>query len=197
MTLRTDVSALYIDPRGPYPKLLADCWDESRDARAYAGPNPVVAHPPCGPWGPMRRRYEGTEHDLAPHALEIVRKLGGVLEHPCGSKLWEAGAMPPPGAGADVFGGRTMSVQQVAWGHTCRKPTWLYVVGVDPWAVARGMRTGGTPTHQIFGSPNSAPGHRHNPNLKAAHAAMRRRTPVLFAEFLILLAASVRPAVSA
>jgi len=31
--LRTDVSALYVDPRGPYQKLLADCWDKARDAR--------------------------------------------------------------------------------------------------------------------------------------------------------------------
>jgi hypothetical protein len=39
------VAALYIDERGPYPKLLgADrCWGESRDARLYGGPWPVVA----------------------------------------------------------------------------------------------------------------------------------------------------------
>ena len=42
-SLRTDVSVLYVDPRGPYPKLVADWWDAERDARNYAGPNPVVA----------------------------------------------------------------------------------------------------------------------------------------------------------
>ncbi len=41
--MRTDVSALFVSPRGPYPGLVADIWDEKRDARLYTGPNPVVA----------------------------------------------------------------------------------------------------------------------------------------------------------
>jgi hypothetical protein len=54
--LRT-VAALYIDPRGPYPKMpVVDCWDETRDADRYAGAAPIVAHPPCGPWGALRHR---------------------------------------------------------------------------------------------------------------------------------------------
>lgn len=46
------VSALFIDPTGYYPKLLGpeNCWDVIRDARTYAGPHPVVAHPPCQLW---------------------------------------------------------------------------------------------------------------------------------------------------
>lgn len=83
------IATLYVDPRGPYPKLGVDCWDATRDARKYAGPGPVVAHPPCGPWGGLRHLYEGTEHDCAPRAVEQVRCWGGVLEHPRNSKLWE------------------------------------------------------------------------------------------------------------
>jgi hypothetical protein len=46
------VSALFIDPKGIYPKLLGpeNCWDQARDARTYAGPHPVIAHPPCLLW---------------------------------------------------------------------------------------------------------------------------------------------------
>lgn len=50
------VAALFVDDsdRGIYPRLLgaAHCYGEThaRDARTYAGPHPVVAHPPCNLW---------------------------------------------------------------------------------------------------------------------------------------------------
>jgi len=42
------VAALYVETGGVYYGLPdVDPWDEERDARLYAGPWPVVAHPPC------------------------------------------------------------------------------------------------------------------------------------------------------
>ena len=78
------VAALYVDPRGPYPKLLGPemCWDEQRDARTYAGPWPVVAHPPCGPWGRLRHMCTKQDGSLAMLAIAQVRRWGGVLEQP-------------------------------------------------------------------------------------------------------------------
>ena len=45
------VAALYVQKGGAYYDLEGvDPWDEQRDARLYAGPHPVVAHPPCSRW---------------------------------------------------------------------------------------------------------------------------------------------------
>ena len=123
------VAALYIDPRGPYPRLLgkSNCWGLDRDATLYPGPHPVVAHPPCGPWGRIKHLYQGAEHELAPIAVEQVRTWGGVLEHPARSGLWKQCRLPLPYAGLDALGGFTVEVNQCDWGHVAPKKTWLYV----------------------------------------------------------------------
>ena len=51
------IAALYVQTGGAYYGLPdVDPWDEARDARLYAGPHPVVAHPPCGQWGVWARQ---------------------------------------------------------------------------------------------------------------------------------------------
>ena len=46
------VAALFVERDGAYYGLPnVDPWDAERDARTYAGPFPVVAHPPCERWG--------------------------------------------------------------------------------------------------------------------------------------------------
>jgi len=124
------VAALYIDPLGPYPKLPGvDCWDESRDARKYNGPHPVVAHPPCGPYSRLRWFCKHQPADCAPRAVEQVQRWGGVLEHPASSTLWQRCRLPLPGGLPDEFGGWSVELDQVSYGHRARKRTWLYVVG--------------------------------------------------------------------
>ena len=42
------VTSLYVQAGGAYYGIPdVDPWDETRDARLYQGPWPVVAHPPC------------------------------------------------------------------------------------------------------------------------------------------------------
>lgn len=189
------IAALYIDPRGPYPSLdNADCWDEARDARVYWGPHPVVAHPPCGPWGRLAHLYRGTEHDCAPRAVAQVREWGGVLEHPERSKLWEWEGLPLPGDATDAWGGRTYVVDQCDWGHVARKRTWLYVVRVNQRWVMRQLaarRGTGSPTHYVSGTRNpNRKGHGGlvPPGIKVCSAEQRKRTPLEFAKFLVELA---------
>lgn len=180
--VRTDVSALYVDPRGPYPKLVADWWDEKRDARNYAGPNPVVAHPPCGPWGRLKFLNKHQDPNLGPVAVYQVRGWGGVLEHPEHSSLWKACALPRPGELADEWGGHTVRVEQVAWGHRCKKATWLYGVGVS----FVGARTGGVVTHRVT---NGSRGDTSLPRIGSLEA---RSSPPAFAEWLLEIASHAR-----
>ena len=185
------VAALYVDPRGPYPTLEGvDCWDEARDARLYQGPHAVVAHPPCGPWSAtMRYAYGGSEHDCALRALEQVRAFGGVLEHPAWSVLFARCRLPRPGELPDEYGGRTIEVEQVRWGHVARKRTWLYLVGIsevdsdppprEPTHWCSGRRYGGDARSAADAVP---------PGIKVASAQQRRRTPEAFAQYLVSLA---------
>lgn len=199
-----DVAALFIDSNGPYPLIGGvDCWDVYRDARKYDGPHPVVAHPPCGPWGRLRPLYRGNEHDCAPRAVEQVRRWGGVLEHPAGSKLWEHCGLPVPPydyweedtSVHDSFGGYTIQIEQVEWGHVARKRTWLYLVGVPREALEAPPFPGREPTHRCGSTTiGREDGSRYRPpsNLKSASAEQRRRTPPLFAEYMVRLARKVR-----
>lgn len=185
------VAALYVERGGPYFTMDAvDPWCVDRDARTYPGPWPIVAHPPCGPWGELRHLYRGAEHDCAPLAVVQVRRWGGILEHPHRSKLWPAMTLPGPGEG-DSFGGFTVEIDQCAWGHVARKRTRLYCVGVDRALVESTIRTGGTPTHWCSGTRNkNHSGGSAPPGIKFCSAQQRRRTPPQFADWLIGLARS-------
>lgn len=179
------VVALYVDPRGPYPGLVEEWYDADRDARAYAGPWPVVAHPPCGPWSSLRTLSHETTKDLAPHAVGIVRRFGGVLEHPRGSLLFKHCGMPRPGELPDACGGVTFEVAQCDWGHVARKRSWIYVVGARAMPMNPPKRE---PTHWVSGGGTGRG--KTPPGIKVCSAEQRRRTPVDFAKFLLGIAES-------
>ena len=95
--LAPTVAALYVETGGVYYDLDGvDPWDEARDARAYPGPHPVVAHPPCARWGrywsggpsAKVRRELGDDGGCFEAALRFVRLYGGVLEHPANTAAW-------------------------------------------------------------------------------------------------------------
>lgn len=142
------IAALYVQTGGSYFGLPeVDAWDEPRDARRYAGPHAVVAHPPCQRWGKFwagqplhisktgERKIKGDDGGCFAHAIATVRRFGGVLEHPEGSHAWSHfDLMKPPRNGGWVRAddrGWTCCVEQGRYGHYARKPTWLYAVGCD------------------------------------------------------------------
>lgn len=150
------VAALFVLEDGPYSGDGAiDPWPESRDARLYAGPFPVVAHPPCKRWGrywsggPQHAgRFKlGDDGGCFESALKSVREWGGVIEHPEASHAWRCFGLRTPSRGGGWFklicGGWTCCVEQGHYGHRARKATWLYVYGCDdlpslPWGKAEG-----------------------------------------------------------
>ena len=143
------VAALFVQDGGSYFGLpYVDPWPESRDARSYPGPLPVVAHPPCQRWGnfwfgcPLTVKRTGILKKLGDDggcfeaALSAVRRWGGVLEHPWLSRAWPAFMLNVPSRlggwmRADFEGGWTCCVEQGQYGHYARKPTMLYAFGTD------------------------------------------------------------------
>lgn len=112
------------------------------------------------------------------------------MEHPHKSKFWAHAGVVEPGV-FDELGGFTVDVDQCAWDHVARKRTRLYFVGAAFEAVTSTLRTGGTPTHWVSGTRN--PNHRGGtvpPGIKVCSAQQRRRTPPLFADWLIAMARS-------
>lgn len=188
------LAALFVQAGGHYFGLDGvDPWDEARDARAYSGPHPVVAHPPCTRWCQLayivQKRYGhkvGDDGGTFASALAAVRRWGGVLEHPAFSYAWPAFALPrPPRQGwqQTMCGGWVCQVSQSAYGHRARKRTWLYYVGNNPppslnWDEPE-------PTAQVSWCKNH--GDSPLPRLSKKEAS---RTPLAFRDALLSIARS-------
>ena len=194
------VAALFVSRKGPYwGRPDVDSWDEERDARNYAGPWPVVAHPPCSCWSSMagvvearRGHPRGEDGGCFESALLSVQTYGGVLEQPAGSNAWarfELGA--PLRQWWRVEGGRAgngwvCEVSQSAYGHRARKRTWIYYVGrltpVDlDWSNPKGEAV----VSYCRRRGNGTIWHDDRPRLSKLQASL---TPPAFADVLLSLA---------
>lgn len=137
------IAALFVAKGGCYFGLPdVDPWPQDRDARLYAGPWPVVAHPPCSRWcrlaGLVEARWghkRGEDGGCFAAALAAVRQWGGVLEHPAYSDAWAAFDLPRPsrsgGWQRGMCGGWSCHVEQGRYGHVAKKATWLYAFGTE------------------------------------------------------------------
>ena len=195
------IAALFVSRKGPYwGRLDIDAWDELRDARLYAGPHSVVAHPPCSRWcrlaGLVEARWghrRGEDGGCFALALHSVRTWGGVLEHPAYSDAWRAYDLPAPrgdGWQRGICGGWSCHVEQSKYGHRAKKATWLYYHGEAP---PPSLRWGRTPDGQsealVSWCANKTRSDESRPRLGHAEAI---HSPVEFADMLIALARSAR-----
>ena len=193
------VSALFVAKGGCYFGILGiDPWDEVRDARLYAGPHPVVAHPPCqlwtrfahvnfARWGGEHNR-PGNDGGCFASALNSVRRWGGVLEHPAFSDAWKAFALPRPEPGKWLFkdGDWVCEVWQSAYGHKARKRTWLLYCGPhEPPPLCWDRPEG---SHQI-GFHDQRGKARNKPTVSGKAASA---TPPIFRDLLVSIARNAR-----
>lgn len=178
-----------------------DAWDMERDARNWPGGCPGVFHPPCRVWGRLSHmaKPRPDEMDLARWSVAQVRRWGGVLEHPNGSRLWADQGLPAPGCGGDDYGGWTLGISQHWWGHRAEKMTKLYIVGVSGMDIPD-MPTIelGRGTHVIaqdLRKRRQDTGQRVRPGdpewRPRVSKAEREHTPIALAEWLIDLARRV------
>ncbi|MHB8121336.1 MAG: hypothetical protein ACYDG4_04200 [Desulfuromonadaceae bacterium] len=152
-----------------------DVYDFDRDALSFTGGKSVIAHPPCRSWGRLSHMAKPRpgERDLAFFAVDSVRKFGGVLEHPKGSRLWSECNLPLR-SHTDSFGGFTIGINQSWFGHRAEKSTLLYICGLSrsslppvPFNLAYSLLPRG---------------------VESMCTAEREKTPLLFAEWLVDLA---------
>lgn len=200
------IAALYVETGGVYFGLPdVDPWDVKRDARLYAGPWPVVAHPPCQRWGAFwmgspsvvartgARKVRGDDAGCFAAALASVRRFGGVLEHPRGSYAWTHFGLNKPerwGAwvAADFVGGWTCCVDQGWYGHRASKATWLYAAGIDPPS----LRWGSKPSRLLWSQPSGRRRReRRYEGVEYLSHRERAATPFAFRDLLLSIARSV------
>jgi hypothetical protein len=195
------IAALFVDPAGVYAGLPdVELWDEARDARQYVGPWPVVAHPPCNRWTvPLayvnQTRYGhrvGDDGGCFEAALAAVRTWGGVLEHPRDSIAWSRFELPRPRRECWVASlldvGVATVVDQHAYGHPCKKETWLYYVGPEPPPMRWARAPAGLP---VVSWLRGAAWYREH-GRKAITRAEASATPIAFRDVLLEMARSVQ-----
>ena len=198
----TTVAALFVEDNGCYSGLSGvDLWGKHRDARLYAGPYPVVAHPPCQLWGRFahvnyarwggEHNRPGNDNGCFAAALAAARRWGGVLEHPAFSDAWHAHSLPRPGQLPGWVSAlpceHVCEVWQSAYGHKARKKTWLFCSGVDAPPRLRWDRP--EASHQI-GFHDQRGRERNKPTVSGKAASA---TPPEFRDALIAIARSAKP----
>lgn len=194
------IAALYVEANGIYSGLPdVELWDEARDARTYAGPWSVVAHPPCTRWcrlaGLVEARWghkKGDDGGMFKAALDAVWSHGGVLEHPAYSDAWQAFGLPLPRRygwhGSDRIG-YVAHVEQGLYGHPARKATWLYSHGVPYYALPQ-LRWGGAEGKALVSAcmNHTDPNDKRPRIMKKVAAA----TPTEFRDVLLAIARAAR-----
>lgn len=146
------VAALFVEGAGVYASRHGvDAWPIERDARTYAGPHPVVAHPPCNLW--VNMAAQNYARATRPCQLPGCFALGCPLCHNTGRREYNRKvvlpAWYPGGNDGGCFAAALAAVRRYggvlehpagshAWAqygiHTPRAPGWTrQFLGLPEW----------------------------------------------------------------
>jgi|HubBroStandDraft_2_1064218.scaffolds.fasta_scaffold58744_2 hypothetical protein len=123
------VAALYVHRDSIYKTMPGvECWDEDRDSYTYDHVMPVVAHPPCRLWGKLSHMStaDPIERLTGLHAIGVMMRCGGVIEHPASSRIWHWVK--------ECDDGKTWltTIRLFDFAFPCEKPTTLAIRGCEP-----------------------------------------------------------------
>lgn len=182
----SDIPVLFVREKSIYKKIGLDCYDIKRNALNYDKALPVIAHPPCRGWGKLSHMSKADEQEknLARWAISLIRKNGGVLEHPESSKLWHDQALPF-GLNYDSYGGFTLCVNQSWFGHVAPKKTWLYIVGITMSQVPDYSPNFQYCTHRVTTDKKMRIKKKKGFPIKECSRKLSEYTPEPFARFLM------------
>ena len=173
------ISVLYVREDTKYKNYNVDCWDVKRNAFNYTGSNVIIAHPPCRAFSKLKAfsKHPPVEKEFAYRSIDLIRKNGGILEHPRHSSLWKEKELPKPGL-KDAFGGFTICVNQSWFGHKAEKNTFLYICGIELCNLPLIPLSFDAITHVVSSSKKAT-------GKKELSKNDRERTPVKFIDWLI------------
>ena len=162
---------------------ICDVYDEDRNALRYQGNLPIIAHPPCRLWGQLSHFSTAPleEKQFAIWSIKMIRKNGGVLEHPATSRLWQEMKLPSYGK-YDDYGGWTLIAPQYWWGHKAEKKTKFYIYGISPNNIPDIPFRLGYPEYVVGTSKRKLA-----KDLPEITKKERKQTPIQLAEWLIEL----------
>lgn len=176
------MNVFFCERKSTYRALNCETYDRARNALTCPDKTPAIYHPPCQPWGRLRKfaKWRPGEKWSGVWAIIRCRKFGGIVEHPESSLLFKKMGCPLPGKAPDKFGGITIQIDQVEFGHVCRKRTWLYCVGLP------------ANYHIIITQPNRKPSRiigssSGKSTLKSASKKYRNYTPIDLGKELLRL----------
>jgi len=161
----TDV--LFCMKDSTYKDYDTNIYDEQRNALTWSGKCPAIHHPPCRTWtqfGMLFTKADTRERFLARWSVEMIANYGGVMEHPINSKIWK-----------HCRNGFLMRINQGWFGHPCKKPTGLYIVG---------MKQSELPYFEMI--------NKHYNTIENNSKKWRSKTPPQLSEYLIKICDQIK-----